>query len=267
MPLLYSEAGLALRLALGPVGAGGGAVPPEDVAEATYVGDATDVTFGVNPAILEMNNQVAGDAQLRQATTSIQPTQVTKDTQTAFHCGDGGTLDMFQSAPEILSDFISNNEWHMFTVVNFDAVTASVAEDPAQRHMLFGVLTGHFALTLADDTGTPGAYGHANNGGDIAVNAAFTEGQWSLVEFWNDGSTMGIRVDDGTPDTSAWSGTIPTTAQGMNGPIIVGSSAFAGGWDSNTNTMAAISTYNGFLSTDNRNAVRAYYADIYGMSV
>lgn len=265
------ERPFALPIYAGPV------LTPVDYGSPTFSGSVEDVTFFTSPSIDYLTNQVPTGPALRAyaASSGFAPTQVTKDGKLAFHCGSGSFLDALESfGGEVLSDFISDDGWHVFTVVNFGAITAPSSEDPGHQHLLFGgfALTpsgGHFALTLHEDMGAHYAQGFANNGAfDLIARDALSENAYHLVEFWNTGTVMGIRVDDAAEMTTAWTGKVPAGSPGMGNIVRVGSVNYQGGWDSDTNVMSELHVYDGALSDDDRAAVRAILAAKgYGFSV
>lgn len=243
---------------------------PAGVAGATFSGSADTVVLNPTIFVEEMINQVLGSPnQMRQPSSSFRPTQVTVNSKLAFHCGSGGTLDDLEANGNA-GNFITSTQWHIFTVVRFDAITALASEDPDEQHNLWGgkgTIFSNFALTLHDDGGVDYAQGYAFNGtSNITVRTTYpvADPDFHIIEFWNDGINMGIRLDDNAPVTTPWSGAIPS----FSGSPRIGSKNFQGAWDTTSNVMSEMHIYNTFLGTTERDLIRQFLADKgYGFSV
>ncbi len=260
---------VALRASAAPAGP----ATPQLMTGATWVGRGDDVTLHSASVVRHWNNRVASGANLlTQASSGFAPTQVTSAlggtpaSVDGVHFGSGGSLDQWSAAN--VSAFVSATQWHMFAVVHFDSITAN--DGLFYNHNIFcscntttAAWVNGFSLTVRDNAGTKQAVGYFHNGTTaFSASATIIEDAPCLIEWYGDGSIMGIRVNAGAAVTASYSGNMRNYASDL---VRSGSLNYEGGWDITTNRLFELAVAN--QKNADVSTVRSYFAARYNLAV
>ena len=256
---------------------GGGANFPWEMNGATWAGrgdDYTDTSLnnpGTGANVRRWNNRVSGSSLLiEQDDISFAPPIVRLDPViSGVNMGAAASLDDFDVGSSF-DNYISGNQWHAFAVVNFDNITdgggtlghfivGAISGEGSQPNL---VTTAPWGIFLKEISGQNYAVGYMYNGTTtFSVSGSIAEDEFTLIEFYSDGSTMGIRTNASASSEVAISGNIDN----LSGRIPrIGSKFFNGSWEITTNRCFEIS----LASEQNSDVtnVRSYFGTRYSIS-
>lgn len=167
-----------------------------------------------------------------------------------------GVAQFMQSALKVSDIVGAGSEFTIFAVVNITAI-ASAAINPFDNDTLLGETVGDkFALAFRD--GTPDALAAVYDGATKEANVKPNPGDWELLEYYHNGSELGVQLNEGGFSTVA-AGAITD----LTGDLLLGvdsSSAFF--FDG---SLARFVVYNSKLSDENAKLVRESLNTLYGI--
>lgn len=206
-----------------------------------------DVQMGTGNFVLAWNNKYPTPVSLSQPPNGFEPILVTTPFS-GVNFGAGANLNDFQNLTTKTDDLIGTNTWHVFAIVSFDDITANDGPGYGNgyNHLIIGQWGNAnqtcWALTAKNNNGHRVAQGYFSSSiGTYLVTSSMPINEVVVVEWYSDGSTMGIRVNDNPYFTSPIQGENAMLGFG-NDFVRVGSKNFEGGWDVESNKLFEICT-------------------------
>lgn len=189
------------------------ATPARDLIGAPLIGLELDAAMGLTFASGKVSNwQDQGPAahSFAQATAGNRPTQVADGVngRPAVVFTSAGTSKL--ACADALSTFLQSGSWHMFMVVQFDALSANNTPNIYGNASVIAEASSRWGVSARPNSGTPkvGAWKvHAGPSYDFTPEITIATGLPYLLEYSFDGTSLNLRAFGGML------GTTPQTVQ------------------------------------------------------